>query len=415
MDTTANTPDPLTDSGALDSFLQNLDPNLAGRRSFTAPSSQSPRNGLRFTYSSSGELSPGSFSPEEIRCYLYNNPRKSALTLRLQKTPPNAESYCENPDSALCRFSCCTKKDRIIQAGEYRVAFRDTPDPAPFRYAGVVHLMCLEAYLEFPRICNGFQVWVENQAAPAENGAFNLFGLPHSSFLFAARFVFNQRRTSFKGRHAEPPLPNAPNEKFLDHQLSMFELRERYRLPGAQFPSKDSSLTVAKVSPKELTISTSSRDGNATKSSDSALESPTIRQARTQPHTASLETAPPPTGLSDLSTLTIAGTPTKRPRKTTFITLATSSAESSVSLLPVASSRPHKKIHSHAKKSTAPTRPPVAARRPAVSKPSGRRTARRSTIQKAKPQYCEASDSDDSSDHSDAEFEEGPVRKRARR
>ena len=129
---------------------------------------QLPPWGGIFTYNRAGELNPGlTLSAPEIMCFIGNNPRKERLRLIIQNAPfPLAHRYQDGLANR-CRFGRCPVHGNVISPGQFRVAIDEQPEQAadrsPHIFAAVMHLWCVERFLDFPLMCLHLPIYVEDR------------------------------------------------------------------------------------------------------------------------------------------------------------------------------------------------------------------------------------------------------------
>ena len=132
----------------------------------------------KFAYHRDGELSKSSYSIDAIRKFIYAHPgnnTKHGLVLWIQKMPADSANRYARIDSSKCKFVDCptrVHKGTIMQ-GHFRVALDDQwtthgDRRDPFANAAIVHLYCLERFLDFPEICRNFDVRADLRHFPSE-------------------------------------------------------------------------------------------------------------------------------------------------------------------------------------------------------------------------------------------------------
>lgn len=124
---------------------------------------------LVFQYNEHGELLPdATFTPQQIIDFISYHPlntfdgKKSGLTLWIQVTPADSGKRYGHKNSEKCRFDCCPDPARTIRKGDFRIAFDEQyakgTNTDPFHNAGYVHLYCMEKFIDFPSICQNYNV-----------------------------------------------------------------------------------------------------------------------------------------------------------------------------------------------------------------------------------------------------------------
>ncbi|KAL8733130.1 MAG: hypothetical protein Q9166_002322 [cf. Caloplaca sp. 2 TL-2023] len=178
---------------------------------FYDPLPHRPADWSIFTYTSEGELEPGTlYTPEEIQHYLYDHPlhtlangssspKNGGLRLWIQRNPPDSKRRYPDPQqSNRCRFTNCFATHNVINQGHLRVCFDELSHlnnkyfkTDPFHNAGYVHLNCLERHLDFPQLCRDLPVLVDNRKMSREPGGKNRMALIHpSSLQIASQFLY---------------------------------------------------------------------------------------------------------------------------------------------------------------------------------------------------------------------------------
>lgn len=134
-------------------------------------------SGKCFKYNKYGELHQDlMFSAEQMKEYIWEHPlhdlvddtRHSKLIIRIQRNAPlSASRYPYKHGSHRCRLEDCVADYNTINQGVMVVAFDELssnhPNLDPFLTAGYVHLYCLERAVDFPKICEIFNVQAEDR------------------------------------------------------------------------------------------------------------------------------------------------------------------------------------------------------------------------------------------------------------
>ena len=124
-----------------------------------------------FQYTENGELNPlHSFTVQQMIEFIHGHPlhnhlsdhRNSDLKLWVQTVPADSGRRYPHKLSDKCRFADCPDSRRTIRKGDFRIAFDERPHSGrktdPFHNAGYVHLYCIEKFLDFPLICEDYNV-----------------------------------------------------------------------------------------------------------------------------------------------------------------------------------------------------------------------------------------------------------------
>lgn len=124
---------------------------------------------LVFQYNEHGELLPdATYTPQQIIDFISYHPlnnfdgKKSGLTLWIQVAPADSGKRYGHKNSDKCRFHCCPDPVRTIRKGDFRIAFDEQyakgQNTDPFHNAGYIHLYCMEKFIDFPSICQNYNV-----------------------------------------------------------------------------------------------------------------------------------------------------------------------------------------------------------------------------------------------------------------
>jgi hypothetical protein len=122
-----------------------------------------------FQYNHAGQLNPSStFTPQQIIDFIVHHPlntyhgKSSGLTIWIQVAPADSSKRSGDDKSDKCRFECCPDPQRTIRKGDFRIAFDEQYSQRintdPFHNAGYVHLYCIEKFIDFPSICQNYNV-----------------------------------------------------------------------------------------------------------------------------------------------------------------------------------------------------------------------------------------------------------------
>ncbi|KAI9675684.1 MAG: hypothetical protein M1817_001051 [Caeruleum heppii] len=157
---------------------------------------QTPEPWSIFNYERSGDLCRAdTYSAKELLTYFYRHPlhshdnvldlKQSRLRLRLQVQPAEKSRRDPAGTGRLCRFAKCPTPNNIIHPGDFRIAFdeqgwrgaEENHCHDPYLNAGVVHLDCMERFVDLPGLIRDLNFKVETRDLPLEIGGRNTMSL----------------------------------------------------------------------------------------------------------------------------------------------------------------------------------------------------------------------------------------------
>ena len=201
-------------------------------------------------YTQYGELDPSiTFTANDVKRYLAHHPLNarrsspndaSGVTLWIQRNPADSKMRYHHQVSARCRFRDCPAVHNLISQGFYRIALDehgakgDNYDPIGSN-AACFHLYCFEKFLDFPRICQDYNVQVDTRTLENEPNGKNRMMLGSSEEVEAAeRFLESCEAGIVPANYPHYSWKNRPYESTLSHLLAKEMFRNRGSIAAAQ-------------------------------------------------------------------------------------------------------------------------------------------------------------------------------------
>jgi hypothetical protein len=212
----------------------------------TPPSWSSPGKKFVFEYNQYGELANGiRLSKDQMEDFLFNHPLnrncksgKGSLILWVQSAPVDSYNRYPTQKSDKCRFSDCPARYNTIHKGFFRVAIDEQNQSGlkinPYYCAGVVHLYCLEKFMDFSKLCREINIQPDNRSLPEPRNKMAITRDYQQLFGIVDDFVKKSRSQPTQDSQSQPwdytkTLSHLLTEKCLELEP---RVRQRMRVEG---------------------------------------------------------------------------------------------------------------------------------------------------------------------------------------